>query len=57
MLLCSSLVMLMTPGLAFFGWGEELEPIMGRKVDLMSRLNKYVWPLVKPELMPIYEQA
>ena len=45
------------PGWEFFGWGEDLEPIMGRKVDLMSRLNKYVWPLVKPELMPIYEQA
>jgi len=46
-----------TPGWEFFGWGEDLEPIMGRRVDLMSRLNKYVWPLVKPELMPIYEQA
>ena len=46
------------PGWEFFGWGEALEPIMGRKVDFCSRLNKYILlPLVKPELMPIYEQA
>ena len=45
------------PGWEFVGWGEDLEPLFGRKVDLCSRLNKYVWPLVKPELMPIYEQA
>ena len=45
------------PGWEFFGWGEDLEPIFGRKVDLMSRVNKFVWPFVKQELTPIYEQA
>lgn len=46
-----------TPGYAFVDYQETLEQLLGRKVDLMSRLNKYLWPLVKPELMPIYEQA
>lgn len=44
-------------GWDYFGYGEELGQIVGRKVDFCSRLNKYVLPLVKPELMPIYEQA
>ena len=44
-------------GWDYFGYGEELEQIIGRKVDFCSRLNKYVWPFVKNELTPIYEQA
>jgi uncharacterized protein len=44
-------------GWDYFGYGEELAQIVGRKVDFCSRLNKYVWPLVKNELIPIYEQA
>lgn len=45
------------PGLEYFGWGQELAEIIGRKVDLMSGVNKYVWPFVKEDLTPIYEQA
>ena len=45
------------PGWEYFGWAEELSEIVGRKVDLCSRLNKYLLPLVRPELLTIYEQA
>jgi predicted nucleotidyltransferase len=45
------------PGWEFFGWGEDLEPIFGRKVDLMSRVGKYLWPRIKPDLTTIYEQS
>lgn len=45
------------PGWEFFHWNEDLEPIFGRKVDLMSRVNKFVWPIIKKELTPIYEQS
>lgn len=44
------------PGWEFFGWGEDLEPLFGRKVDLSSRVGKYVWPFVKRDLLPIYER-
>ncbi len=27
-----------TPGWEFFHWNEDLEPLFGRKVDLMSRV-------------------
>jgi len=43
-------------GLDYFGYGEELEQIIGRKVDFCSRLNKYIMPLVRSELVTIYEQ-
>ena len=46
-----------TPGMDYFGYAEELEQIIGRKVDLCSRLNKYLRPLVRKELLTIYEQA
>jgi len=46
-----------TPGWEFFHWNEDLEPILGRKVDLMSRVGKHLWPRVQPDLTPIYEQA
>ena len=42
-------------GLDYFGYGEELSEIVGRKVDLCSRLNKYILPLVRKELVTIYE--
>lgn len=44
-------------GLNYFDYSEDLAEILGRKVDLCHQLNKYIWPLVKHELTPIYEQA
>lgn len=43
-------------GWDYFGYGEELEAILGRKVDFCSKLNKYLRPLVRKELVTIYEQ-
>ena len=45
------------PGFAYFGWEEELSKIIGRNVDLCSRLNKYIEDEVRREAMTIYEQA
>ena len=45
------------PGLAYFGYGEELAAIIGRKVDFCSRLNKYFDAEVRREALPVYEQA
>ncbi len=45
------------PGFAYFGWEEELSKIIGRNVDLCSRLNKYIEDEVRCEAMTIYEQA
>jgi predicted nucleotidyltransferase len=45
------------PGLAYFGWGEELGEIIGHKVDLCSRLNRYIENDVRQEAMTIYEQT
>jgi len=45
------------PGFAYFGWEEELSKIIGRNVDLCSRLNKYIEDEVRREAMIIYEQA
>ncbi len=45
------------PGFAYFGWEEELSKIMGRNVDLCSRLNKYIEDEVRREAMTIYQQA
>jgi predicted nucleotidyltransferase len=45
------------PGLAYFGWGEELSEIIGHKVDLCSRLNRYIEDEVRREAVTIYEQA
>ena len=44
------------PGWEFSYWGEDLEPIFGRKVDLVSGVGKSIRPLVKKELVTIYEQ-
>ena len=45
------------PGLAYFGYGDELAEIIGHKVDFCSRLNKYIEADVRHEALPIYEQA
>ena len=42
-------------GWDYFGYGDELSAIIGRKVDFCSRLNKHLAPLVQKELLPIYE--
>jgi len=44
-------------GLAYFGWGEELSRIFGRKVDLSSKLNKYIEKDVQREALTVYEQT
>lgn len=44
-------------GLAYFGWEDELGQVIGRKVDLCSRLNKYIENEVRREAVTIYEQA
>ena len=44
-------------GFRYFGYGEELAAIMGRKVDFCSRLNQYIEAAVRREAVPIYERA
>jgi len=44
-------------GFRYFGYGEDLAAILGRKVDFCSRLNKYVEAAVRREAFPIYERA
>ena len=44
-------------GFRYFGYGEQLAAILGRKVDFCSRLNKYVEPAVRREAIPIYERS
>ena len=44
-------------GFRYFGYGEELSAIIGRKVDFCSRLNQYIVAAVRREAIPIYEQA
>ena len=47
------------PGLKFFGYGEELAEIIGRKVDLHTpnSLSKYFRDEVLHEALTVYEQA
>jgi len=47
------------PGLKFFGYGEELAEIIGRKVDFSTEawLSQYFRDEVVREAVPIYEQA
>ena len=47
------------PGWEFFGWHEDLEPIIGGKVDLhtVNSLSKYFREEVLREALPVYEQA
>ena len=44
-------------GFRYFGSGEELAAIIGRRVDFCSRLNKYIEAVVRREAIPIYERA
>ncbi len=44
-------------GLDYFGYGDELSEIIGRKVDFCSKLNKYILPKVRSEMLTIYERA
>lgn len=44
-------------GFRYFGYGEDLSAILGRKVDFCSRLNKYIEDEVRREAVTIYEQA
>ena len=44
-------------GFRYFGYGEELAAIIGRRVDFCSRLNKYIEAAVRREAIPIYERA
>ncbi len=44
-------------GFRYFGYGEELAAILGRKVDFCSRLNKHIEASVRREAIPIYERA
>ncbi len=44
-------------GFRYFGYGEELAAIMGRKVDFCSRLNPHIEAAVRREAVPIYERA
>ena len=48
------------PGWEFFGWHEDLAPILGRKVDLHTPNqleSKYFRDEVLREAMTVYEQA
>ncbi len=47
------------PGLRFFGYGEELAEIIGRRVDFNTAawLSPYFRDEVVREAVPIYEQA
>ena len=44
-------------GFRYFGYGEELAAILGRKVDFCSRLNKHIEAAVRREAIPIYERS
>ena len=44
-------------GFRYFGYGEALSAILGRKVDFCSRLNQYIDAEVRREALPIYERA
>ncbi len=44
-------------GFRYFGYGEELAKIIGRKVDFCSRLNRHIDAGVRREALPIYERA
>jgi uncharacterized protein len=44
-------------GFQYFGYGQELAAIIGRKVDFCSRLHPLILGRVKEELLPVYERA
>ena len=45
------------PAWEFFRWGEELRELIGRKVDLHSKLGRGIEPYVRNDLLTVYEQA
>lgn len=47
------------PGLKFFGYGDDLSEIIGRKVDFNTKewLSEYFRDEVVREAVPLYEQA
>ncbi len=47
------------PGLKFFGYGDELGSILGRKVDFNTPgwLNRHLRDEVLREAVPVYEQT
>ena len=44
-------------GFRYFGYGEALGEVIGRKVDFCSRLNKHIEATVRREAIPIYERV
>lgn len=44
-------------GLRYFGYGDELSEIIGRKVDFCSQLNRHIEAAVRREAVTLYEQA
>jgi len=44
-------------GWNYFGYGEELSRVLGRKVDFCSRLHPLIQQRVKDELLTIYERS
>jgi predicted nucleotidyltransferase len=46
-------------GLRWFGLEQELEEILGRKVDLISQaaLSPYIQPYVEKEMVLLYEEG
>lgn len=45
------------PGLAYFGYGDDLSKLIGHKVDMCSRLNRHIESKVIDEAVTIYEQS
>lgn len=43
-------------GFRFFGYGDELAEILGRKVDFCTRLNPHIEPIIRSEALMIYEE-
>ncbi|MGO8766022.1 MAG: nucleotidyltransferase family protein [Limisphaerales bacterium] len=44
-------------GFQYFGYGEELAAIIGRKVDFCSRLHPLIFNRIKNELFSVYERT
>lgn len=44
-------------GFRYFGYGEELSAILGRRVDFCSRLDPHIEAAVRREALPVYERA
>jgi uncharacterized protein len=44
-------------GFRFFGYGDKLSGILGRKVDFCSRLDPRLEPIVRREAVTIYEES